>query len=67
MDDGTFTGAPPPPVNPGAGLTIAQADARYAQTAGVLNFAPGVTGTTGGAGDIWTACPRRRCPATTRW
>ncbi len=49
-DDGAFASAPPPPANPGAGMTIAQADVRYAQTTGVLNFASGVTGTSGGGG-----------------
>ncbi len=50
VDDGAFAAAPPPPANPGAGITVAQADTRYAQAAGVLNFAPGITGTTGGDG-----------------
>ena len=50
VDDGAFTSAPPPPANPGAGVTIAQADARYVQPAGVLNFAPGITGASGGGG-----------------
>ena len=30
-DDGTFNAAPPPPANPGAGITIEQADLRYAR------------------------------------
>ena len=48
VDDGAFASAPPPPINPGTALTTAQGDARYAQTAGVVNFAPGVTGVSGG-------------------
>ena len=50
VDDGAFASAPPPPANPGAGITIAQADARYAQRASVINYLPGVTGTSGGGG-----------------
>lgn len=34
-DDGTFSGAPPPPANPGVGITIDQADARYAPAGAV--------------------------------
>ncbi len=50
VDDGAFASAMPPPSNPGAGLTLAQADLRYAQTAGVMNFVPGITGASGGGG-----------------
>lgn len=62
VDDGTFAGAPPPPANPGSGLTIAQADARYAPAAGVLNFAPGITGTTGGGGGHLDGVPTATLP-----
>ncbi len=48
VDDGAFASALPPPSNPGAGLTLAQADLRYAPQAAVLHFAPGITGTNGG-------------------
>lgn len=48
VDDGAFASALPPPSNPGVGLTLAQADLRYASAAGVVNFAPGVTGASGG-------------------
>ena len=62
VDDGAFASAPPPPANPGAGLTVAQADARYAQSAGVLNYMPGVTGTSGGGGGNLDGVPTATLP-----
>ena len=47
-DDGTFNAAPPPPANPGTGLTVAQADARYLPAA-ALAWAAGVTSVGDGA------------------
>ena len=62
VDDGAFVSAPPPPPNPGAALTTAQGDARYAQTAGVLNFAPGVSGLSGGGSGNLDGMPTATLP-----
>lgn len=48
VEEGAFAGAAAPPANPGAALSVDQADARYVRTAGALNLAAGVTGLTGG-------------------
>ena len=55
-DDGTFNAAPPPPANPGMGLTVEQADARYAALA-ALAWAPAVTSVGDGAGGSLEALP----------
>ena len=50
-DDGAFTDTPPPPANPGAGITVDQADVRYARlgSAGGGEFVPAVTSVGDGA------------------
>ena len=57
VDDGAFVAAGPPPINPGSALTAAQGDARYAQPAGVLNFAAGVTAASGGGSGCLDGVP----------
>lgn len=48
-DDGTFNAAPPPPANPGAGITVTQADLRYAPLDAAWAWAAGVSSVGDGA------------------
>ena len=55
-DNGTFNAAPPPPANPGMGLTVEQADARYT-TQAASAWAAGVTSVGDGAAGSLEALP----------
>ncbi len=58
-DDGAFTDAPLPPANPGAGITVDQADLRYARlgAGGGSEFLPAVTSVGDGAPGSLEAVP----------
>ncbi len=61
-DDGTFNNAPPPPANPGAGITIDQADARYLRAGAGGDFAPALTSVGDGAAGSLEALPTLGLP-----
>ena len=64
-DDGTFNAAPPPPANPGAGLTVDQADLRYARAGTAGDFLPAVTSVGDGAAGSLEVLPTIGLPAPT--
>ena len=56
-DDGTFNAAPPPPANPGAGITVDQADRRYAPADAAYAWAPAISSVGDGAAGSLEALP----------